>query len=92
MYQTLFAKLDGLIMLKVPSMACIYEWRGLQEKKLAALHSGKSDFRIMTSTQLDRFITHYERLTRHMLDEMPDRADLTLFLDEYHNFTRIQTK
>ena len=91
-YQTLFAKLDGLIMLKVPSMACIYEWRGLQEKKLAALHEGKSDFRIMTSTQLDRFIMHYERLTRHMLGEMSDRADLTLFIDEIHNFTRIQTK
>jgi len=92
LYQTLFAKLDGLIMLKVPNMACIYEWRGLQEKKLASLHAGKSDVSIMTATQLNRFIMHYERLTRHMLDEMPDRADLTLFIDKNHNFTHIQTK
>jgi D-glycerate 3-kinase len=91
-YQTLFSQLNGLIMIKVPSMACVYEWRGLQEKKLAARHKDKIDLRIMTPSQIDRFIMHYERLTRHMLGEMPDRADLILSLDENHNFIRIQTK
>ncbi|MCW9005006.1 MAG: hypothetical protein OQK70_07075, partial [Gammaproteobacteria bacterium] len=32
-YKTLFEKIDYLIMLKVPDMASVYEWRNLQEQK-----------------------------------------------------------
>lgn len=88
-YATLFARLDRLIMLKVPDMKCVYEWRELQEEKLAAKMAHTGYHRIMDSSGLKRFIMHYERLTRHMLEEMPDRADLTLFLDEHHQFTAI---
>lgn len=35
---------------------------------------------------------HYERLTRHSLNELPNRADLTLFLDENHNFYEVRTR
>jgi D-glycerate 3-kinase len=34
----------------------------------------------MDGAQLDRFVQHYERLTRHILAEMPGRADLVLHL------------
>jgi D-glycerate 3-kinase len=34
----------------------------------------------MDETALDRFVQHYERLTRHILAEMPGRADLVLRL------------
>ena len=88
-YADLFGHLDRLVMLKVPNMKCVYEWRGLQEEKLAAATAPSGRHRIMDSSGLKRFIMHYERLTRHMLDEMPDRADLTLFLDEHHQFTAI---
>ena len=30
---------------------------------------------------LQRFIAHYERITRHILAEMPNRADLVIRLD-----------
>jgi D-glycerate 3-kinase len=36
----------------------------------------------MTDSQIGRFVQHYERLTRHILAEMPGRADLVLRLDE----------
>ena len=68
-YQTLFALLDTLLMLKVPSFDCVYVWRALQEGRL---QQG------MTKQQLRRFILHYERLTKHMLNEMPQRADKVL--------------
>ena len=29
-----------------------------------------------------RFVSHYERLTRHILAEMPERADLVLRLNK----------
>lgn len=83
-YQTLFAMLDCLIMLKAPSMDAVYEWRCLQEEKLAA-RAGDQATALMSRDQIARFIQHYERLTRHNLKEMPDRADFVFELDADHN-------
>ena len=88
-YAELFSLLDRLVMLRVPGMQCVYEWRSLQEDKLAAKAARSGEHRIMDSSGLKRFIMHYERLTRHTLEEMPDRADLTLYLNEHHQFTSI---
>ncbi|KAA0874712.1 hypothetical protein [Nitrincola tapanii] len=90
-YADLFSRLDLLIMLQVPSMRSVYEWRSLQEKKLAErmryIHDTQQPtdhLRIMNEEQIVRFIQHYERLTCAMLKEMPQRADLTLRLNENH--------
>lgn len=88
-YAGLFGRLDGLIMLKVPGMASVYEWRGLQERKLAATHGGQG---LMDAMAIRRFIMHYERLTRHNLAEMPARADLTLHLDRNHCFAQVTAR
>lgn len=85
-YRELFERLDLLIMLKVPGMQSVLQWRGKQERKLAAAHSDEMLQRIMDSSALERFIMHYERLTRATLAEMPDRADLVLTLNEAHQF------
>jgi D-glycerate 3-kinase len=84
-YARLFAKLNRLVMLRVPDMRCVYEWRSTQEDKLAASDARRT----MDSSGLKRFIMHYERLTRHMLAELPERADVVLYLDEQHQFTSI---
>jgi D-glycerate 3-kinase len=44
----------------------------------------------MDGNEIKRFIQHYERLTRAMLDEMPDQADVTLFLNENHKIADIR--
>lgn len=82
-YARLFATLDLLIMLEIPGMASVYDWRGLQERKLAGQVRGRA-CRLMDEAALHRFIMHYERLTRHMLAEMPERADLVLRLGKTH--------
>ena len=96
-YAKLFAQIDLLIMIKVPGMDSIFEWRRLQEEKLAknltkscpvGKLEGKS--RIMDSNQLQRFIMHYERLTRYMLKEMPNRANVILSLDRQHQICNIE--
>jgi D-glycerate 3-kinase len=46
----------------------------------------------MEPPEIRRFIMHYERLTRHMLQEMPDRADLVLHLGDTHRCTRIECR
>lgn len=81
-YAQLFAAMDGLIMLAVPSMQQVLQWRCLQEHKLARLKTGTA---LMSERQLERFVQHYERLTRHALAEMPARADYLLKLDAEHN-------
>jgi D-glycerate 3-kinase len=36
----------------------------------------------MSAADVARFIEHYERLTRHILAEMPQRADIVVRLAE----------
>ncbi len=96
-YQELFNMIEVLIMLKVPSMDAVFEWRSLQEKKLAErvkyiydTQQPTQHLRIMDERQIQRFIQHYERLTRHMLAEMPTRADITLCLNSNHKIAEIK--
>ena len=96
-YQTLFSMIDVLIMLKVPSMDAVFEWRSLQEKKLAErvkyiydTQQPTQHLRIMDDEQIKHFIQHYERLTRHMLENMPEQADIVLHLNDNHKISNIQ--
>lgn len=88
-YKALFDEIDFLIMLKIPGMASVMEWRSKQERKLSQT-AGQSGRRIMDTAELQRFIMHYERLTRSMLAEMPDRADLIFELNQSHQIDGVQ--
>jgi len=77
-YRQLFARLDLLLMLKIPDWDMVYHWRKRQEEQLAARRSGAG---LMGDNALRRFIQHYERLTRHQLAVLPGKADLVLALD-----------
>ncbi len=83
-YKPFFEQLDLLVMLKVPSFDKIYEWRALQEEKLKIRNQGQKKLRIMEPDELKRFIAHYERLTKHILDEMPERADMLFRVNDNH--------
>jgi D-glycerate 3-kinase len=78
-YRELFAQLDILVMLKVPDMHCVLEWRTVQEQKLRARTGGG-----MSDGEIARFVQHYERVTRNLLQEMPGRADCVLELGRDH--------
>ena len=78
-YQALFARIDLLILLAAPSWEIVAKWREQQEAALRATSTGSG---VMTPAQVTRFIQHYERLTRHILLEMPLRADLVVQLGE----------
>ena len=88
-YQALFARIDAQILLRIDSMERVFEWRQLQERKLRdqIQRDGPSDkpMRVMTEQEVNRFIEHYERITRHLLGEMPGRADIVLDIDTNHN-------
>ncbi len=83
-YRPLFDKIDILVMLKIASFDRVYEWRKLQETKLRMQTSDQKNLRIMSEDELKRFISHFERLTRYMLREMPCRADMLLSVGGDH--------
>lgn len=81
-----FGQLDLLLMLRIPSFEKVYEWRGLQEQKLAEATGTPT----AEQAKLKRFIMHYERLTRHMLDTMPSYADVIVDIDDEHRMTSLR--
>ena len=86
-YARLFAQLDALVFLQVPSFDAVHRWRLEQEEKLLA--SAPEDAPgIMDSQQIARFIQHYERITRNDLAVLPQLADVVLELDENHTCIR----
>lgn len=82
-YQRLFAQLDALIFLQAPDFDTVFRWRKQQESDLPVSQQ-------MTDVQLQRFIAHYERLTRHALLAMPGLADITVTLDKDRKHEKIR--
>mgnify|MGYP000317677483 CR=1 FL=1 len=91
-YDKLFGMIDKLVVLAAPSFDCVYEWRWLQEKKLASKWQAtnpNAPARLLDEPGLKRFISHYERLTLHCLDTLPAKADWLYHLNTDHNITRL---
>ena len=88
-YQDLFNMIDFLVMLKAPSFEKVYDWRLKQERKLALKVAPSAATAIMDAKDIKRFIMHYERLTRHILAEMPERANICLTINDDHKITSI---
>ncbi len=85
-YQRLFARIDRLVFLAAPDFAIVSRWRAQQEEKLRASGHGMDD------AALARFIQHYERITRHMLADMPAHADVTIALDTERQVVAMRDK
>ncbi|BCA58286.1 kinase [Sphingomonas sp. HMP6] len=77
-YAALFARIDRLVLLAAPGFDVVPDWRIEQEADLGRHHAGPAA--LMSNTQVTRFVAHFERLTRHILLEMPGRADITIKL------------
>lgn len=88
-HRQLFDQAGLLIYLKVPSFEKVYEWRGLQEQKLAGQNIQKNHA-LMNEHQLQRFIQHYERITRQCMEKLPDQADIVVTLNGEHAIESIQ--
>ncbi len=82
-YRELFGPIQLQILLRAPSFDVVYGWRLEQEHKLRArlLAAGEAASHVMSDAGVARFIGHYERVTRHILAEMPARADIVVELD-----------
>jgi len=88
-YRQLFDQIDYLIFLQVPDFASVRNWRLEQEQKLARKIESRAAAGLMDTQEIERFIQHYERLTRQCLKHLPDRADVVLKLDHDHQVTDV---
>lgn len=85
-YQRLYGCIDRLVLLRAPRFECVVAWRQEQEHKLAArvraAGSAGATLRVMSDAEVARFVMHYERVTRHVIADMPAYADLVVELND----------
>jgi D-glycerate 3-kinase len=85
-YAAFFDVFDAFLYLQAPSFEIVRDWRGEQERDLIG--------RRLTSTEdaaLDRFVQHYERVTRAMLTGR-HRARWVLHLDEARHLAQVEER
>lgn len=86
-YAELFARIDRLVMLRPPGFEAVPGWRQLQEAKLRAKGRGA-----MSEAEVARFVRFFERLTRWMLAEMPERADWVVEVGSDHRLAGLKAR
>lgn len=77
-YPPLWSRVDVLWFLQPPGFEVVVDWRWQQEQALQAAEPGR---RGMDRGQLERFVQHYERVSRQALRTLPGLADATVPLD-----------
>jgi D-glycerate 3-kinase len=82
-YQPLWRKFDALIVLQAPNCEIVRRWRGEQEQELLARHAPLA----MDATAMERFLAHFERLSRHALATLPALADTCVEYDDDRHVT-----
>lgn len=81
-YQSLFA-VDYFLFFKAPSIDAILDWRLQQEQ---TVNQGP---RSMSKSALQRFISHYQRITEWMLIDVPSRANVVVELNADHTIANV---
>jgi D-glycerate 3-kinase len=76
-YAELWQRVDHWVVLQAPDFEVVRRWRDQQEQALRERQAPQA----MDAQALARFIAHYERLSRHALAVLPERADTLVRLD-----------
>jgi D-glycerate 3-kinase len=88
-YAALWRQLDVSVFLAAPEFAAVHTFRAQQEQALRRrADPGASG--VMSERQLTRFIQHFERLSRQMLRDSLDHADLVVRLDAQRRVRAIE--
>lgn len=77
-YPPLWSRIDRLVFLQPPGFDIVPEWRWQQEQSLQASDPSRM---AMTRAQVERFVRHYERVSRQALRTLPGIAEVVVPLD-----------
>ena len=80
-YASLWKKIDALVWLQPSKFEMVYTWRKQQESRLGIDPNNNTSTK-MDDADLNRFIMHYERISRHMMNTMPNRSDWVIELND----------
>ncbi|MFD1381823.1 hypothetical protein ACFQ45_00430 [Rhodanobacter aciditrophus] len=87
-YKSLFELIDVQMWMQPPGFEVVYDWRNKQERVLEEhlhdIHGGildTLDIKVMSPEMLKGFMQYYERITRHMICSMIQRADIQFMLN-----------
>jgi D-glycerate 3-kinase len=85
-YPALWRRIDRLLYLHGPGFDLVPEWRWQQELTMQAADPGRTG---MDRLQVERFVQHFERVSRQAWRTLPGIADWTVPLDaQRHPVTR----
>ena len=85
-YQQIFKKFNRIIYLQPPSFQFVLKWRYAQEKNNAKKTKTKN---FMDKNTTKNFILYYEKLTKWMIKNMPDKADMLIKVDKEQKIKKI---
>ncbi len=83
-YQPVWDRLDLRILLRAPTLDAVRRWRLEQE-------AARPPDRRWDAPVIDRFVQHFERITRSMFEPGFAGADLIVELDEAHHVTGLSS-
>ncbi len=85
-YQQIFKTFDRIIYLQPLSFQFVLKWRYAQEKNNAKKTKTKN---FMNKNTTKNFILYYEKLTKWMIKNMPDKADMLIEVDKEQKIKKI---
>ena len=85
-YKKIFKLFDLKIYMQPPSFKCVYKWRADQERRNLSKSVNK---KYMNKKQLDKFIQHYEKITKWMMKTMPAEADMLIKVNKNQMIKKI---
>jgi len=88
-YKYLFSKMNDIIYMKVPNFSSLQKWRLKQEKKLR-LKNIKKKSKVMTNSEVLRFMMTYQRVTQQMFKVLPKIASVVVNLNKNHQIKNIR--
>ena len=86
-YKKVFSMLDHFIYMKIPNFNVVFKWRLLQEKKLRKKSYSKK--KIMTPSEIKRFIMFYQRITLQMTKDLSKSASIVMFLKKNQDIKKV---
>ena len=85
-YKKIFKLFSLKIYMQPPTFQYVYKWRSEQERKNISKSVNK---KYMSKEQLDKFIQHYEKITKWMIRTMPAEADMLIKVNKNQMIKKI---
>jgi len=86
-YKKIFSKIDHFIFIKIPNFKAVFKWRSLQESKIKK--NSDSNKKIMSYSELKRFIMFYERITLQMIKDLSKSASMLMTLKKNQEVKKV---